>query len=299
MSGLMRDVVEILAEAGFPTAVAEPLDGGYSNETYRVNGGPVDAVLRLNGHQNDVLGLSRAGEAAAIRAAAGRGVAPQVLAAGEDYLLTALVPGALVTPEQTHEPRYIRELARVLAEVHGLDGMDRRCDPFWLVRTYLDGARRLGVSMPDGLDGVLREVEAIEARAAARGDRNAYCHNDFYRFNIIADDGRLTVLDWELSGVGNVYFDLATPAFHESYTPAEDRVLIEAYFGEFDEKHAAALHDFKYLNMVREVAWGLLHAGLDAARPGATHVNHSLDYTESAMWFLGRLLAGHVTARDA
>jgi aminoglycoside phosphotransferase (APT) family kinase protein len=299
MSGLMRDVVEILAEAGFPTAVAEPLDGGYSNETYRVNGGPVDAVLRLNGHQNDVLGLSRAGEAAAIRAAAGRGVAPQVLAAGEDYLLTALVPGALVTPEQTHEPRYIRELARVLAEVHGLDGMDRRCDPFWLVRTYLDGARRLGVSMPGGLDGVLREVEAIEARAAARGDRNAYCHNDFYRFNIIADDGRLTVLDWELSGVGNVYFDLATPAFHESYTPAEDRVLIEAYFGEFDEKHAAALHDFKYLNMVREVAWGLLHAGLDAARPGATHVNHSLDYTESAMWFLGRLLAGHVTARDA
>jgi len=44
---------------------------------------------------------------------------------------------------------------------------------------------------------------------------------------------------------------------------------------------------------------GLLHAGLDAARPDATHVIHSLDYAQSAMWFLGRLLAGHVTARDA
>ncbi|MFC8796857.1 phosphotransferase [Streptomyces griseoincarnatus] len=294
----MRDVVEILAEAGMPTAVAVALNGGFSNETYRVTAGPVDAVLRLNGRQNDVLGLSRAGEAAAIRAAAVRGVAPQVLASGDDYLLTALVPGALVTAEQSHEPRYIRELARVLTEVHALDGVDRRCDPFWLVRTYLDGARRLGVSMPDRLDGVLRKVDAIEARAAVRGDRIAYCHNDFYRFNVIADDGRLTVLDWELSGVGNVYFDLATPAFHEAYTPAEDRVLIEAYFGEFDDQHAAALQDFKYLNMVREVAWGLLHAGLDAARPDATHVNHSFDYAQSATWFLGRILAGHVTARD-
>lgn len=294
----MRDVVEILAEAGMPTAVAEPLNGGFSNETYGVTGGPVDAVLRLNGHQNDTLGLSRAGEAAAIRAAALRGLAPQVLAAGDDYLLTALVPGTLLTPEQSHEPRYIRELGRVLSEVHAIDGVDRRCDPFWLVRTYLDGARRLGVPMPDGLDGALRKVDAIEARAAARGDANAYCHNDFYRFNVIADDGRLTVLDWELSGVGNVYFDLATPAFHEGYTPEEDRLLLEAYFGEFDDQHAAALHDFKYLNMVREVGWGLLHAGLDAARPDATHVNHSLDYMQSAMWFLGRILAGHVTARD-
>lgn len=295
----MRGVAEILAEAGMPTAVAEPLDGGFSNETYRVTGGPVDAVLRLNGHQNDTLGLSRAGETAAIRAAAARGIAPQVLAGGDDYLLTALVPGALLTPEQSHEPRYIRELARLLTEVHAIDGMDRRCDPFWLVRTYLDGARRLGVPMPDGFDGVLREVDAIEARAAARGDGAAYCHNDFYRFNVIVDDGRLTLLDWELSGVGNVYFDLATPAFHEGYTPEEDRVLLEAYFGEFDDQHAAALHDFKYLNMVREVGWGLLHAGLDAACLDATHVNHSLDYAGSARWILGRLLAGHVTARDA
>lgn len=295
----MRDVVEILAEAGIPTAVAEPLNGGFSNETYRVTGGPAEAVLRLNGHQNDVLGLSRAGEAVAIRAAAARGVAPRVLAAGEDHLMTALVPGQLLTPEQCHEPPYIREMARVLSDVHSIEGMERRCDPFWLVRTYLDGARRLGVPMPDGLDGVLHAVDAIEARAEARGDGTAYCHNDFYRFNVIVDDGRLTVLDWELSGVGNVYFDLATPAFHEAYTPEEDRVLIEAYFGEYDDRHAAALHDFKYLNMVREVAWALLHAGLDAARPDVTHVNHSLDYAESARWFLGRILAGHVTARDA
>ncbi|WP_164545216.1 phosphotransferase [Antribacter gilvus] len=295
----MRDVVEILSEAGLPAAVAEPLNGGYSNETYRVTGGPVDAVLRLNGHQNDVLGLSRTAEAAAIQAAAVRGVAPEVLAAADDYLLTALVPGELLTPEQTHEPRYIREMARVLKEVHAIEGVARRSDPFWLVRTYLDGARSLGFPMPDGLDGVLREVDAIEARAAARGDGEAYCHNDFYRFNVIADDGRLTVLDWELSGVGNVYFDLATPAFHEGYTPDEDRLLIEAYFGEYDDQHAAALHDFKYMNMVREVGWALAHAALDAARPEAVHVNHSLDYVKEAMWFLGRILAGHVTARDA
>ncbi|MBE1878044.1 phosphotransferase [Myceligenerans pegani] len=295
----MRDVTEILAEAGLPTAVAKPLDGGFSNETYRVSGGPVEAVLRLNGHQNDALGLSRTAEAAAVRAAAARGIAPRVLAAGADHLLTELVPGPLLTPEQCHEPRYLRAMAHVLAEVHAIEGVDRRCDPFWLVRTYLDGARKLGVPMPDGLDGVLHEVDVIEARAEARGDGMAYCHNDFYRFNVIADDGRLTLLDWELSGVGNVYFDLATPAFHEGCTPEEEHVLIEAYFGEYDDQHAAALHDFKYLNMVREVGWALLHAGLDAARPDVEHVNHSLDYAESARWFLGRILAGHVTARDA
>jgi Ser/Thr protein kinase RdoA (MazF antagonist) len=187
----------------------------------------------------------------------------------------------------------------VACRAYGLRAIDGPFGDFSDPDGYLDGARRLGVPMPDGLDGVLREVDAIEARAAARGDGAAYCHNDFYRFNVIADDGRVTLLDWELSGVGNVYFDLATPAFHEGWTPEEERVLLEAYFGEYDDVHAAALHDFKYLNMVREVVWALLHAGLDAARPDVEHVNHSLDYAESARWFLGRILAGHVTARDA
>ena len=294
----MTDVGRLLVDAGLPTATAVPLDGGYSNETYRVSG-PVDAVLRVNGHQNDTLGLSAAGEAAAIREAAARGIAPELIRAGEGYLVTALVPGVLLTPERSHEPSCIRELARVLTQVHAIEGVNRVCDPFWLVRTYLAGARELGVAMPEGLDAVLAEVDAIEGRAAARGDRTAYCHNDFYRFNVIDHDGRLTVLDWELSGVGNVYFDLATPAFHESYTPEEERILIEAYFGEHDERHAAALHDFKYLNMVREVGWGLLHAGLDAARSDAAHVNHALDYHESALHFMGRLRAGLVTAYDA
>jgi len=293
----VTDVARFLADAGLPTATAVPLDGGYSNETYRVSG-PVDAVLRVNGHQNDTLGLSPAGEAAAIRAAAARGIAPEVVRAGDGYLLTALVPGVLLTPERSHEPAYIRALARVLTHVHAIEGVDRVCDPFWLVRTYLDGARELGVAMPEGLGAVLAEVDAIEERAAARGDRAAYCHNDFYRFNVIDHDGRLTLLDWELSGVGNVYFDLATPAFHESYTPEEEHLLIEAYFGEHDERHAAALHDFKYLNMVREVGWGLLHAGLDAAQPDAAHVNHTLDYHASALRFLERLRAGSVTAYD-
>ncbi|MFC8731984.1 phosphotransferase [Luteimicrobium sp. NPDC057192] len=291
-------VRRLLADVGLPTATVVPLDGGYSNDTYLVSG-PADAVLRVDGHQNDTLGLSRADEVSAIRAAAARGIAPEVVRAGDGYLVTALVPGVLLTPERSHDPAYIRELARVLRQVHAIEGVARVCDPFWLVRTYLDGARGLGVTMPEGLADVLEEVDAIEARARERGDRTAYCHNDFYRFNVMDDGGRLMVLDWELSGVGNVYFDLATPAFHESYTPAEERLLLETYFGEDDDRHVAALHDFKYLNMVREVGWGLLHAGLDAGRPGTAHVNHTLDYHATALHFLGRLRAGFVTAYDS
>ncbi|WP_425955666.1 hypothetical protein [Xylanimonas sp. McL0601] len=45
----------------------------------------------------------------------------------------------------------------------------------------MDGARRLGVALPDGLDGVIREADVLEARSAARGEGSAYCHNDFER----------------------------------------------------------------------------------------------------------------------
>lgn len=298
MNTAVMRAAAVLVSLGWCDADVDALDGGYSNETFRVARGTAEAVLRLNGHQNDALGLSRSAEVEALRAAAALGIAPGVIAAADDFLMTTFVPGDLLTPTLARSTHYIAELGTTLAKVHQIDAVvGRSCDPFWLVRTYLDGARRLGVPMPDGLDEVLEQVDAIEQRAAARDDPPVFCHNDFYEFNLIATgDGRLIVIDWELSGLGNRYFDLATPSFHMAFSPQQDRMLLEAYCGTATDEQVAALHDMKYLNMVREVAWGLLHAGLDAAAPEAVHANHCLDYTATAMWFYDRLRAGHVTA---
>lgn len=290
----MRAVDAILGDLGLADARAEPLDGGFSNETYRVTDAGGVSVLRLNGDQLDHLGLRRVDEVAAIRAAARAGIGPTVLADADDFLLTALVPGRLVTADEARQAGTIEAFARALRQVHAIEGVERSCDPFWLVRTYVEGVRRLGHPLPDGLDEVLRHLGEVEDRAARRGDPVAYCHNDFYPFNVITDGERLTVLDWELSGTGNVYFDLATLSSHLAYTPGQDQVLLSAYFGACTGEHVAALHDLKYVAMAREVAWALLHAALDAAS-GAGHVNHSHDYEATARWFLGRLLNGHVT----
>lgn len=50
------------------------------------------------------------------------------------------------------------------------------------------------------------------------------------------------------------------------------------------------MYDMKYMNMIREISWALLHSKIEVKR-----VNHDINYYESAVWFFKRLKDGHVS----
>lgn len=265
-----------------------PLNGGFVNFTYKVQVKNGCFALRINGGQNDHLGLSRQEEVNVMRAAGELGIAPRVLPQSTaEYLITEFIDAPVLTREDILQPFVVENAMSVLKKIHSIRSC--RCfSPFDLVGKHLEGIKALNVPFPKELDDLLPEVDAIQKRFDDSASyRKAYCHNDFYTFNILNAASGLHVIDWELSGAGDVFFDLATLSFHDAFTAEQDEHLLRFYFGQTEPEHFFALRDMKYMNMLREATWGLLHSGMKEDT-----VNHSLDYLEHGMSTLRKLKAG-------
>ncbi len=102
---------------GSPETEPEPLEGGITNRNYRVRLGGRDCVVRLAGKDTSLLAIDRVTEWLANSAAADLGLAPPVLARGEDWIVTGYVPGA---PAQAADVRSRPEaIAEALRRFHG------------------------------------------------------------------------------------------------------------------------------------------------------------------------------------
>ena len=288
----MSNVDEIIAKVWENApAVYEPLNGGYVNFTYKVQVNGQYFALRINGKQNDHLGLSSLEEIEAIRIAGEMEIAPRVLPQSTStYLITEFIDAHLLKHEEICHPSMICNAVEVLKKIHRIQGVDRKFSPFDLVNKHLEGMKSLGVSFPNALDECLREVDVIHKRWENTAQyRKAYCHNDYYTYNILNANGKLYVIDWELSGEGDIFFDLATLSYSNAYTEALDTHLLQCYFGAVEDEYYAALRDMKYMNMLRDATWGLLHAGMEE-----NVINHDLNYLDYGMGVLKRLQEGYL-----
>lgn len=272
----------------------EPLNGGLSNVTYKVKVDDKFYVLRINNKQNEYLGLSREEEQNAIIEASKLGIAPDVFYTGnrKDFLITGFIEGRSIETEKMHNPDLIKKVTETLLKVHSLKGLERKCSPFDLIRKYLSGAKDLKVVFPDRLYKNLERMEKIELeRSKDKENINKYCHNDYHtQYNMILNEEKLMVIDWELSGIGDVFFDLATISSDNRFNVEEDKILLENYFGAFHKEQLTTLNDMKFICMLREIAWALMHEGMNIER-----VNFNMNYYEFANYVLDRLDRGLVT----
>src|SRR5690348_14336719 len=94
MTDLIKIVERLATRLGPVAADPVPLDGGITNRNYRVRFGERDCVLRLPGRDTDLLGIDRAAERVATERAATLGIAPPLIAADDECMVTEWLPGA-------------------------------------------------------------------------------------------------------------------------------------------------------------------------------------------------------------
>jgi len=273
----------------------EPLKGGYSNVVYKVFVDEKIYALRINGKQNEFLGLEYKDEIDIIAQAAKQNLTPMVLECENksDFLITDFIYGTQLSEEQIKSTDSLTKVAKILKEIHKIPYSGKRCStPFSLTRGYLQGAERLGISCPTDLAEFLKEVNAIEkVRQNDPNYQKHYCHNDAFAHNMmVCDNGNIKIIDWELSGLGDIWFDLATVSFSCGFDHISDEIMLKNYFGSSDKLKHKTLHDMKFVCMVREIGWALLHTALDKNKtiPGPGY----MDFANSV---LNRLKQGLVT----
>jgi thiamine kinase-like enzyme len=253
-------VVERLWPGG--EAAFEPLGGGITNHNFKVVVHGQSFVLRIGGKDTELLGIDRRDEHEASLAAARAGVAPEVVAflEPEGYLVTRFLGARPIPPEELRRPENLARVTRLLRTVHEGDAIHARFDSFRVVEAYRDEAARHGVEPPPAYAEAKEVAGAIEASRA--GEAACPCHNDLLNANFLDHDGRLWLVDWEYAGMGDRFFDLANFAVNNELSPAEDALLLRAYFGAEREEDLATLTLMRFMSDFREAMWGVVQQAI-------------------------------------
>jgi thiamine kinase-like enzyme len=260
------------ADVGLAAAVVErlwpgrnakiaALSGGITNRNFRVDVNGVSFVLRVGGNDTNLLGIDRKVEHAASLRAAEVGVGPEVIAFVESkgWLVTRFIDGRAVPPQELRTPEGIRRVAAVIRKIHEAAAIPGRFDAHLVVDQYRDEAKKHGVSIPAEFDHAHYASERIRR---ARGPQpQVPCHNDLLNANFL-DDGAIRIVDWEYSGMGDRFFDLANLSVNHDFGIEEDRLLLEAYFGVERDADLAALRLMRLMSDFREAMWGVLQSGI-------------------------------------
>jgi len=245
-----------------------PLAGGLSNHNFLVEDAGKKYVARIGGDM-PMHNVLRFNEHSCARAAAAAGIAPRIVHAEPDALVTEFVDGAVFDAGLAR-----RNLARIVARLqtlhqHGaraLRGPVLAFSVFHVARHYhkllgdSGGKCRRAAELPRLL------ALSDELEAASGASMPALCHNDLMAANFI-DDGEIRIIDWEHAGLGAPLFDLANLASNNAFADELEREMLENYFGAPPD--AALWRRYKALRAAshqRETMWSMtaeIHSQLD------------------------------------
>jgi thiamine kinase-like enzyme len=264
---------------------------GLTNSNYRVTVNGERFVLRLSGQNTARLGINREHELAALRSAAAAGLGPEVVAylPPEGHLVTRWVEGRHWDAQEYRTPEHVRLLTETVKRIHALPVNGAVFSPFQRINAFLETARNFNAPLPAGLDVCLDAMHAVEQdQQSDSSGWQRMCHNDLVSVNYLYLDQveSIVVLDWEFSGLGDIYYDLATVVYtHDNIGPIPpelERVMLDCYFGSVTAFQQRRLLGMKYMLMLFTGMWGLAQSSMQ--RAGLIPAVEGFDYLEFAKY---------------
>ena len=253
----LREIVERVWPGR--AAAIEVLGGGITNRNFKIDVAGGEYVLRIGGHDTELLGIDRDAEHAANRLAAELGIAPEVITfvEPEGYLVTRFVRGAPVSAERMRDREMIHNVVRTLRRVHNSGSIAARFDPFRVVEAYCSTATAHGIAVPKAYDRGKPIADMIERLRPPHP--TVFCHNDLLNANFIADEnGRIWIVDWEYAGMGDRFFDLANFSVNHGLDEEDDALMLASY-GVEEER---SLVQMRFMSDFREAMWGVVQQAI-------------------------------------
>jgi aminoglycoside phosphotransferase len=193
----------------------EPIALGASGAgVYAVSASRGAFVLRLQGPRVDDGFFAQ--QLRVLRRAAAASIAPAVVHVDEAARALVLqrapgVPIAAALAEPVQREALFASLVEQLRTLHALDPADvAERDPLAKARALWE-ASRVRPGFPVWAGALAPMFDAIAA-ALAHDPRRGVSHNDLNPTNILWDGGRAWIVDWEVTGLGHPYYDLAVLA---------------------------------------------------------------------------------------
>jgi thiamine kinase-like enzyme len=289
----LERVIAVVPEwEGREITAVEPLTSGITNANHKISFRDEAFVVRLIGKDTDLLGIDRAAEEEAGRAAHAAGVGPEVFAALPvlGALITRFVEGSSIPQEDLANEDVLSSVVRSVKAIHSCPPIRSTFPVFRIVEEYRELAIERGVSIPAAYDDAHERADPIETAFSKAPMPLITCHNDLLNANLLRDGDHTWIVDYEYAGMGDPFFDLGNLSINNGLGPEAQEMLLRLYFGEVRDVHRARHGLMRIMSDFREAMWGVVQQALSTL---------DFDYVDYADRHFARLLGNAEDPRVA
>ena len=204
-------------------------------------------------------------ELACMRIAADRGIAPRLHHADQETAISIMdrVAGAPIGRTATRER--LEQCATTLRRLHDGPAFPPSVPLLDMLRFF--EAPMIARSR-EGLPAELvRTIEGV-VPCLARYANAAPCHHDLHTSNVLAAEGRIFFVDWEVAGAGDPFIDLAQLGFAFP-APEEREAFLEIYLGRRPDEEERARETVTRVVALAFYAAAFLHVRALSGATGA------------------------------
>jgi thiamine kinase-like enzyme len=269
MPDALTDALELVtAWAGSPVAHTV-IKGGLSHIIARVDSadGRHWLLRVLDPRISEVgLGIPLDQEIVNTVRAAESGVGAKVLCEMPGALLLEYIEGRTLDIADVRDPALVPAIGAACRRLHRGPRFANDFSIFRKLDELLALCRKHGLTIPGGYEDYLSAVGEIEEALGARPPATVPCHNDLLAQNLLLEDRRIRIIDYQLSGNNDPAFELGDMAAEADYDPDQVARLAQAYLGGSPRSNGVDLTARVRLNLIMSnitwTLWFAVHHGL-------------------------------------
>jgi len=238
---------------------------GLTNQNYIIVKDNMKYAVRICGNNSSVLGINRAAEYMAMKAAADIGIGAELVYYSQETgdMITRFIDGRKWNNEDVSTRENITRIVDMIKRIHKLPTIPYEFSPYKDIEDRIHYAVQNKLFLPDDLNLFLVKLNKVKMeREMKSSECIGLCHNDPFSNNFI-DDGAVRLIDWEFAGMGDVYFDLASLCIF--YSPKDKEYLLEHYFGQCDEEKLYDLKQMTFVVTFWNAMWAVLQTKLSSS----------------------------------
>lgn len=209
------------------------LTGGKTNTTYMVDTGNNKYVLRLPGKGTNEY-INRSHEIGNMQRVARLGFVPAIFYANEStgIIVSRYIENSIpMGKDDVYIHERLEEICRKFIVLHRSDvSMVNEFDIILMKKQYEKVLAEMDIKLPEELILQMPVLESAVSKLFCKYPKKLVpCHCDPKLDNFLLQNKKMYVIDWEYSGMADLYFDLVNAVMTNQFDTKEEMLFLDEY----------------------------------------------------------------------
>ncbi|MCK4804280.1 MAG: phosphotransferase family protein [Spirochaetes bacterium] len=233
----------------------EEITAGITNKNFKVTVEEKSFIVRIPGEGTDLF-INREVELHNLLSASDVRVGANIFKYFKpDYIVISdFINGKVMSAESFKNKKLIVKALEAIKQINTEGKFTSTFIMFDYFDTYLQLAKKHSMEVPKNFKDAERIVQKVREKFLKNMPVLAPCHNDLLAENFIDQGDRMRIIDWEFSGMNDPCFEIGDFSVEQDFGEDEDMLIVETYFGKFDESKFARMNIYKSM---ADILWTL------------------------------------------